>query len=99
LQAGVPDLRVGQVHLQVAGFLLGAAALALLWSAFSQFDEPVPSPGAPPSAGAAYERAMVEDARRSVALGVSGCVVLLGALACFQWGRQERRSTDADPQA
>lgn len=67
--------------LRVASLLLGIAALALFWLAFTQFDDgPRPPPDAPGHDD--YERDVMRDARLSVALGVAGCFVLLGAFAC-----------------
>lgn len=66
---------------RAASLLLGVAALGLFWLAFSQFSgEAPPSPGS--TAFDDYERGQIRDALLSVALGLAGCFVLLGAFAC-----------------
>jgi hypothetical protein len=85
--------------LRVASVVLGVAAVALFWLAFTQFDD-----GAPPSPGSPafddYERGMMRDAQLSVVLGLAGCFVLLGAFACHSRataGTSGSRPPDPEP--
>lgn len=71
--------------LRVASLVLGLAAVALFWLAFTQFDDGPPAPGA--SGSASYEDSMMQAAQVSVLFGVAGCFVLLGAFACHSRAR------------
>jgi hypothetical protein len=78
--------------LRAASLVLGVAALALFWLAFTQFDgEPRPPPGT--SGRDAYERHLMRDAQLSVAFGLAGCFVLLGAFACHTRATGHRRES------
>lgn len=80
---------------RAAAVLLILAALALFWLAFTQFE----AGGSPPAGSPAYEgyhEGMIRDAQLSVAFGLGGCFVLLGAFACLN--RARARTAPPDPQ-
>ena len=70
---------------RLASVALMLAALALFWLAFTQFGGDAPQPGQP--GVSSYEQDMVKAARLSVAYGVAGCFVLLGAFAFLNRAR------------